>query len=189
MLVLEMIDFQNAVSWILDSPAKPICRFLHPPAIGCGSLFWFSMSVTHQADGFLPPPTSSSPIPRGTPVCQGQLRHPLLSPTFPHPSCVQLFFLIPFFHRPARSLLGHLLKDYTRDPVVSGFAGLIGSRQTGLKPHWGRCLSAGKKARISLGLLPSRVSLLHGGRQLMAVRRPGHRAASSDTFPTLARVQ
>lgn len=42
-----------------------------------------------------------------------------------------------------------------------------------------------KKAKISLGLLPSRVSLLHGGRQLMAVRRPGHRAASSDTFPLL----
>lgn len=42
-----------------------------------------------------------------------------------------------------------------------------------------------KKARISLGLLPSRASLLRGGRQLMAVRRPGRRAASSNAFPLL----
>lgn len=114
---------------------------------------------------------------------------PYFSPTFPHPSCVPLFWISSFFSQPARSIPGLLLKGHTRGPVVSGFAGLIGSRQTGLKPHWGRCLSAGRKSKNQSR--PAAQSRQSAAWRAAIDGCQASRASRSQQryFPTLARVQ
>lgn len=121
----------------------------------------------------LPRPTSTS------------LTFSHFSPPFMRPLILDFFF----FSRPARSVPGLLLKGHTRGPVVSGFAGLIGSRQTGLKPHWGRCLSAGQKSKNQSR--PAAQSRQSAAWRAAIDGCQASRASRSQQryFPTLARVQ
>lgn len=160
----------------------------NPSVPGCERLFSRSMSVTHQADGFLPPfiPSKSKSTWHTRLPRQGQLRHPLLPPTFPHPSCVPLFFFALGLREVSQASCSRMILG---GPVVSDLAGLIGSWQTGLKPHWGRCLSAGKKSKNQSR--PAAQSSQSAASRAAIDGCQASRASRSQQqcFPTFARVQ